>query len=81
LNYEYLAMVLFPLVVLLKYLDRRAYLKKIIITIKESADDKEKCTVNLKMEESKTATEPEKVMASNVYHAINEKLEELSKIK
>lgn len=55
-------------------------MKKIVITIKESPNDKEKCTVNLKMEESKTATEPENVMASTVYHAINEKLEELSKI-
>ena len=77
---EYLAIVLFPLVVLLKYLDRRIELKKIVITIKESTETSEKCTVNLKMEESKSATEPEKVMASNVYHAINEKLEELSKI-
>lgn len=56
-------------------------MKKIIITIKESTDDKEKCTVNLSMEEAKKATEPEKIMASNVYHAISEKLEELSKIK
>jgi len=71
---------LIPFIVLLKYLDRRIDLKKITITIKEKADDKEKCTVNLKMEESKSATDPEKVMASNVYHAINEKLEELSKI-
>lgn len=55
-------------------------MKKITITIKESAETSEKCTVNLKMEESKSATEPEKVMASNVYYAINEKLEELSKI-
>ena len=55
-------------------------MKKITITIKEKADDKEKCTVNLKMDESKNATDPEKIMASNVYHAINEKLEELSKI-
>lgn len=77
---EYLAIVFIPFSSAIKYLDRRIELKKIVITIKESADDKEKCTVNLKMEESKTATDPEKVMASNVYHAINEKLEELSKI-
>ena len=56
-------------------------MKKIIITIKESTEDKEKCTVNLSMEEAKKATDPEKIMASNVYHAISEKLEELSKIK
>ncbi len=56
-------------------------MKKITITIKESADDKEKCTLNIKMEESKSATDPEKIMASNVYHAICEKLQELEKIK
>lgn len=55
-------------------------MKKITITIKEKPDDKEKCTVNLKMEDSKTATDPERVMASNVYHAITEKLQELQNI-
>ena len=56
-------------------------MKKIIITIKDDPKDKEKCTVSLKMEESKNSTETEKVMASNVYHAINEKLQDLSQIK
>lgn len=56
-------------------------MKKITITIKDKPDDKDNCTVNVKMEESKTASEGEKVMASNVYHAILDKLGELSKIK
>lgn len=56
-------------------------MKKIVITIQDSKKDKERCTVNLKMEETKTSSESEKVMASNVYHAINAKLEELSKVK
>ena len=62
-------------------------MKKIIITIKDSAEkdpfdpDNKKCTVNVKLEDSKSSTESEKVMASNVYHAINEKLKELSQIR
>lgn len=56
-------------------------MKKITITIKDKPDDKENCTVNVKMDESKNASDNEKVMASNVYHAILEKLKELSEIK
>ena len=56
-------------------------MKKITITIKDKPDDKENCTVNVKMDDSKNASESEKVMASNVYHAILDKLKELSEIK
>ena len=56
-------------------------MKKITITIKDKPDDEDNCTVNVKMEDSKNATESEKVMASNVYHAVLDKLNELSEIK
>ena len=55
-------------------------MKKITITIKDKPDT-EDCTVNVKMEDSKTASESEKVMASNVYHALLDKLKELSQVK
>lgn len=56
-------------------------MKKITITIKDKPDSKDDCTVNIKMDESKTASESEKVMASNVYHALVDKLKELSQMK
>lgn len=55
-------------------------MKKITITIKdkEGTDD---VTINLDMKEDKKATQHEIVAASNVYHAIEEKLKELENIK
>ena len=56
-------------------------MKKITITVKDKPDEKDKCSVTVKMEVSKSATESEKVMASNIYHILMDKLNELSEIK
>lgn len=55
-------------------------MKKITITIKEKKGTEE-VTVNLDMKEQKDATKNENVAASNVYHAVEEKLKELENIK
>lgn len=54
-------------------------MKKITLTITEK--DKENVSINLDMKDDKKATDKEKVAASNVYHAIEEKLKELENIK
>lgn len=56
-------------------------MKKIVITIKEKDEDSGDCSVNIKMEKSKTETKNEVVTASTVYQQLLGKLEELSKIK
>lgn len=55
-------------------------MKKIVITVSDNPD-KKTCSVNVKLEEGKKFSEQEKITASNVYHAIVEKLEELKNIK
>ena len=56
-------------------------MKKITITVKDKPDEKDKCSVSIKMDDTKSATESEKVMASNIYHVLMDKLKELSEIK
>lgn len=60
--------------------ERRRKLKKITITITEKKDTDD-VSINLDMKEQKSATKNENVAASNVYHAIEEKLKELENIK
>ena len=55
-------------------------MKKITITITEKKDTDD-VSINLDMKEQKSATKNENVAASNVYHAIEEKLKELENIK
>lgn len=55
-------------------------MKKITITISDKKD-KEGVSVNLDMKESKNASDSENIAASNVYHAIEQKLKELENIK
>ena len=55
-------------------------MKKITITITEKKDT-DGVSVNLDMKEQKNATDKENVAASNVYHAIEQKLKELENIK
>ena len=55
-------------------------MKKITITITEKKDTDD-VSINLDMKDQKNATKNEKVAASNVYHAIEEKLKELENIK
>ena len=55
-------------------------MKKITITIKDKLDSEDVC-INVDMKDDKKATDTEKVAASNVYHAITEKLKELENIK
>ena len=54
-------------------------MKKITVTITEK--DEDNVSINLDMKEDKKATNNEKVAASNVYHAIEEKLKELENIR
>lgn len=55
-------------------------MKKITITITEKKDT-DSVSVNLDMKEQKNATDRENVAASNVYHAVEQKLKELENIK
>ena len=55
-------------------------MKKITITITEKKDSDD-VSINLDMKDDKKATQNEKVAASNVYHAIEEKLKELENIR
>ena len=60
---------------------RKEYdMKKITITITEKKDSDD-VSINLDMKEQKNATNNEKIAASNVYHAIEQKLKELENIK
>ena len=60
--------------------ERSEKLKKITITITEKKDSDD-VSINLDMKDDKKATQNEKVAASNVYHAIEEKLKELENIR
>ena len=51
-------------------------MKKIVITISDNPD-KKTCSVNVKLEDNKKASEQEKITASNVYNAVCEKLQNL----
>lgn len=53
-------------------------MKKIIITISDNKE-KESCSVNVKLEDNKKASEQEKRTASVIYNAVIEKLNDLRK--
>ena len=55
-------------------------MKKITIMITEKKDS-DNVSINLDMKEQKNATQNEKVAASNVYHAVEQKLKELENLK
>lgn len=55
-------------------------MKKITITVTEKKDT-DNVSINLDMKEQKNATKNENIAASNVYHAIEEKLKELENMK
>lgn len=56
-------------------------MKKIVITIKEKNDETGDCSVNVKMEKSKTETTNEAMTASNVYQLILGEMKKMSEIK
>ena len=55
-------------------------MKKITITVTEKKDT-DNVSINLDMKEQKNATKNENIAASNVYHAIEQKLKELENMK
>ena len=54
-------------------------MKKIVITISDNPD-KETCSVNVKLEDNKKASEQEKKTASTVYHAVCNAMNDLKMV-